>query len=458
MTELKLSDILITSWNPRKNFNEEELAELQASIEQYGILEPLIVRPANNSYELVAGERRYRAAANIGVETVPVVIKDLTDAEVHEIMLIENLQRSSLEPLEEAQSLQVILSQGKVTQGELAARLGKTQPWVANRIRLLQAPEELKAFLISREITSKHVIAALPYSSYPIMKVITAKLQEKLEEDKHCSVTEFQEIIEDEVTRSYNNDLTLNIDDFPYSFRECEPHADRSKCEGCKHIVLFKNYNHQDQRHCLNSRCWKDLINKAQAKYEDERQKAREKMTDSETVDTSQFDYTEYKSIYPSDFDTSVCHPCEKCKKNTSGSLVCLDPKCYRKHQAADTKQHNETIREERKRVWEAVDKWIDQAGSCECVHRFVLDTLILCGWEKPTKEALSRWHKVKDISSKDAAEFYTKITPDDYLAVILRILAAQSMERFINPIDKGFLSQRVPAAVEFYVSPEASE
>jgi len=456
MSDIKLSDIRITAWNPRKNFNEEELAELQASIEQYGILEPLIVRPANNSYELVAGERRYRAAANIGVETVPVVIKDLTDAEVHEIMLIENLQRSSLEPLEEAQSLQVILSQGKVTQGELAARLGKTQPWVANRIRLLQAPEELKAFLISREITSKHVIAALPYSSYPIMKVITAKLQEKLEEDKHCSVTEFQEIIEDEVTRSYNNDLTLNIDDFPYSYRECEPHADCSKCDGCKHIVAFKNYKDQDQRHCLNSRCWMDLINKAQTKYESEHQKSLENMKDLEEIDLSILNSDDYQRIWDTDFDISVCDSCENRKISLQmHAPTCLDPVCYNKRKSSHSRYLNKLKKEEHERVWKAVDAWIDSKKDIDT--EWVLRSLVRTGNHHRVKFGVSRWSELRSSYGDEFEAFMSNVNQDDVLSMCIRILCSELLQQY-DHVDLSTLNSLVPAAAEFYIPPEASE
>lgn len=126
MDEVMIKSIAISGWNPREDFNPEDLNELKASIEEYGILEPLIVRPkGKKKYELVAGERRFRAAGELKLKTVPVVIKELTDSQVHEIMLIENLQRSQLQPLEEARSLEVLLHED-ITQEQLAKKLGES--------------------------------------------------------------------------------------------------------------------------------------------------------------------------------------------------------------------------------------------------------------------------------------------------------------------------------------------
>ncbi len=460
MTDLKLSDIQVSTWNPRKNFNPEELEELQASIEQYGILEPLIVRPVNSHYELVAGERRYRAAVNIGLENVPVTIREFTDAEVHEIMLIENLQRSSLEPLEEAQSLQVILGQGKVTQGELAAKLGKSQAWVANRLRLLQAPEELKGLLISREITSKHVLAALPYSGYPVFQKITEELQEKIREDKSCSVNEFNEIITDVVTKLYDNDYTFDLDNIPYDYRNYKPYMDFSRCEGCKHIVLATYYNDSQHRYCLNRKCWKDLANTAMNAYEKEREKAVEKLADaSEVVDLSHLNYDEYKRIYDFEIDVAPCHPCDKCRKDEDNRLVCLDPKCYKKKQSARTREKNRAIKSERERVWNAVDTWI---GSCQDLDaRWMLKCLIFSCNENRVIKALSRWGKLESTNAymhkDDVDNFVSSIPEDEVLPAIVRVLCFDRLEQY-DFLSLEILERFVPAAVPFYSPAEASE
>lgn len=140
--------------NPRRTFDAEALAELTESVRQYGILEPLVVRPAaGGGFELVAGERRLRAAREAGLATVPVVVRELSDAQADELRLVENLQRQDLNPVEEAEALRRLLERHGYTQEQLTARLGKSQPWISNRLRLLELPEEVRD-LISRGMLS----------------------------------------------------------------------------------------------------------------------------------------------------------------------------------------------------------------------------------------------------------------------------------------------------------------
>ena len=455
--DLNLPDIHITAWNPRKNFDEEELTELQASIEQYGILEPLIVRPVNDSYQLVAGERRYRAASNLGLQTVPVVIKELTDAEVHEIMLIENLQRSSLEPLEEAQSLQVILSQGKVTQGELAARLGKTQPWVANRLRLLQAPEELKDLLISREISSKHVIAALPFSGYPVMKAIVEKLKEKLEEDKNCSVNDLLEIIEDSI-RYDELDSVLRIDNLDYDYRKYKEYIDFSKCKDCKHIVKIKQWG-SEFRYCLNKNCWSKIIDAAVLEYHRTVDESLLEMAEKGIVDISLLDNDSYEVIRQLEIDSHECESCDNYRKTTDNYMVCLDPECYKKKQRSHTRSKNRRIKQEKKCVWEAVDSWIKVDTHVD--ERWILRCLIFSGNDKLVIKALSPWGELTstnpymDIEAVD--KFVSSIPEDNVMSAIVRVLCYCRLGQY-SSVSLELLQRFVPAAAEYYIPPEASE
>lgn len=438
-SEVQISKIVVSGLNPRKHFDPDELKELQASIEQYGILEPLIVRSINSHYELVAGERRLRAATAAGLRKVPVVIRALTDAEVHEIMLIENLQRSQLAPLEEAQSIQVLLQDGIITQEDLARKLGKSQAWVANRLRLLAAPEELKDLLISRKITPKHVIAALPYAQYPVMEAIIDGLKGELKEESSCSVTKLQDIIENKVQGHYQNDYVLDLDDFPYNQHHIRPYVDLSKCHGCSHIVEFQTYNDSYHRYCLQRKCWKALLLAAQDKFTAER---------SNTVDTSLLEHGAYTRLYSSDFDTSVCHACEKCKSDTFGKLICLDPKCYTKKKTAAAKESNKAARAERDRVWAAIDAWIDSGQLIET--RWVLKSLIVYGPSDPTIKGLSRWGKLKTLygSDSDVDALLDQLSDEDLWKAVVRIISAHLMSR--GPDTIGELQANIPAAAEF--------
>ncbi|MFR2562590.1 MAG: ParB/RepB/Spo0J family partition protein [Anaeromassilibacillus sp.] len=142
---LKISEIEPNRAQPRKDFNDEALAELADSIAQHGVLQPLLVRPLlGGGYQIVAGERRWRAARMAGVSEVPVVIREMSDHEVMELALIENLQREDLTPLEEAQGYQSLIDQYGMTQEEISRTVGKSRPAVANALRLLHLPEDLR--------------------------------------------------------------------------------------------------------------------------------------------------------------------------------------------------------------------------------------------------------------------------------------------------------------------------
>lgn len=183
LKEIDLTLVEVSGANPRKNVKGKNYNELKDSIAEHGILEPLVVRPkGEDKYELVAGERRFTAAKELKLEMVPVAIRDLDDATARMIMLLENLQREDLEPLEEAAALEEILKTG-LTQQELAKRVSKSQPWVANRTRLLKAPKELKKYLRAGDITPQHVVALLPFVEREELKSAVLESVESSVED-----------------------------------------------------------------------------------------------------------------------------------------------------------------------------------------------------------------------------------------------------------------------------------
>ncbi|PZA05877.1 MULTISPECIES: ParB/RepB/Spo0J family partition protein [unclassified Meiothermus] len=162
---LPLALIKPGSFQPRRNFDQEALEELAASIREKGLLQPLLVRPKGEGYELIAGERRWRACQLAGLQEVPVVIRDITDREALELALVENLQREDLNPVEEAQGYQRLVEMG-LSQEEIAKAVGKARSTVTNAIRLLQLPKSALAALEAGEITAGHARAllALPHS------------------------------------------------------------------------------------------------------------------------------------------------------------------------------------------------------------------------------------------------------------------------------------------------------
>ncbi|MBI2339256.1 MAG: ParB/RepB/Spo0J family partition protein [Deltaproteobacteria bacterium] len=160
--ECPLADIVPNQSQPRKLFDKASIDELAASIEERGVLQPLIVRRlGGGKYELVAGERRYRAAQQLRLEKIPVVIKDVGPQEILEIALIENLQREDLNPIEEALAYKELLDRYQYTQDEVAKRLGRDRSSIANAIRLLKLPESVRAYIIAGKISMGHARAIL---------------------------------------------------------------------------------------------------------------------------------------------------------------------------------------------------------------------------------------------------------------------------------------------------------
>ena len=139
--ELNINDIMPNRFQPREIFDEQALNELALSIKEHGVIQPIIVRKIGDKYEIIAGERRYRASKLAGKTTIPALVRDIDDKETAKIALLENLQRSDLTPIEEAKTYQTILKLDNITQEELATNLGKSQSTVANKLRLLNLAE-----------------------------------------------------------------------------------------------------------------------------------------------------------------------------------------------------------------------------------------------------------------------------------------------------------------------------
>ncbi len=142
--QISLVDIKPNPFQPRKVFDEEALKELAESIKEHGVLQPIIIRKKGSKFEIVVGERRYRASQEVGLEEIPAVVRELNDQQMMELAILENLQREDLTPIEEAEAYQKLMEHLSLTQEQLAFRLGKSRPHIANHIRLLSLPEEVR--------------------------------------------------------------------------------------------------------------------------------------------------------------------------------------------------------------------------------------------------------------------------------------------------------------------------
>jgi len=154
--ELNLDDIIPNRFQPREVFDERALKELALSIREHGVIQPIIVRKVNEKYEIIAGERRYKASAIAGLSKIPAIVRDLDDKESSKVALLENLQRKDLNPIEEAKTYQKILELDEMTQEELAKTMGKSQSAVSNKLRLLALSDEVKDALLNEKISERH--------------------------------------------------------------------------------------------------------------------------------------------------------------------------------------------------------------------------------------------------------------------------------------------------------------
>lgn len=165
IVQIALDRVRPNRFQPRQHFAEAELEELAQSIRQQGLLQPVVVRPVDGGYELVAGERRFRAAQRAGLAEIPAVVREVDDRAALELALVENLQRTDLDPIEEARAYERLRTEFGLTQEEIAARVGKHRSTIANTVRLLRLPEEIQREIAAGRLTAGHARALLAVDS-----------------------------------------------------------------------------------------------------------------------------------------------------------------------------------------------------------------------------------------------------------------------------------------------------
>jgi len=180
ISEIPTDDIIPNRFQPRTIFDDEKIEELSRTIHIHGIIQPIVVRPLKDGhFEIIAGERRWRAMKKLGWDTVPAIIKDLNDTETASVALIENLQREELSPIEEAMAYGKLLELHQLTQEALAQRLGKGQSTVANKLRLLKLPQEVQDALLNKAITERHARSLIPLRDPERQVKLLAEIIEK---------------------------------------------------------------------------------------------------------------------------------------------------------------------------------------------------------------------------------------------------------------------------------------
>lgn len=232
--KVKLSEIEPNQSQPRRNFNEDSLAELADSIKQFGIIEPLIVTKKEGYYELIAGERRWRAARLAGLKEVPVVIKDYSPQEVVEIALIENLQREDLNPIEEAIAYERLISEFKLKQDEVAERVSKSRSTITNALRLLKLDARVQQMLIDDMLTTGHVRSLISIED-PELQYETALLIF----DRKMSVRETEKYVKQLLSKKEKPEEEAAVSS-DYSFLYNEIEENLKNVLGTKAKIKFK--------------------------------------------------------------------------------------------------------------------------------------------------------------------------------------------------------------------------
>ena len=187
--EVKLKDIRPNPYQPRKHFDEEKLNELAVSIKEHGIFQPIILKESVQGYEIVAGERRFRAASIVGLEEVPAIIVDFSDQQMMEIALLENIQREDLNAIEEAQAYQSMMKKLKLTQEELSKRVRKSRAHIANTVRLLKMPKKLQDYVLEGTLTMGHIKPLITIDEKKALEVAQKAI------DNELSVREVEDIV-----------------------------------------------------------------------------------------------------------------------------------------------------------------------------------------------------------------------------------------------------------------------
>ena len=189
--DIELDKITPNQYQPRRQFSENSINELAQTLEKEGLLQPIVVRENSDGYEIIAGERRFRAAKSLGWEKIPAIVNNMDDDQAASLALIENLQRENLNPIDEAEAYKNLMELNKLTQSELAKDMGKSQSYVANKLRLLKLTPKVQSYLVSGEISARHGRALVGLSEKDQGRMVDEIL------DKNLNVKETEEIVKD---------------------------------------------------------------------------------------------------------------------------------------------------------------------------------------------------------------------------------------------------------------------
>jgi len=214
IVKLNIADISPNSQQPRTVFNDEKISELANSIKEHGVIQPIVVRKIDSGYELIAGERRFRASKYLSLEEIPAIVRDYDDVTTASVAIIENIQREDLTSIEEASAYRKLMSLHEITQAELSTKIGKSQSTIANKIRLLNLTKEVQDAILERKITERH--------ARTLLSVKDEELQIKLLKviiEKGLNVAQTEKLIEDQLMPKEKKQKATTITKMPKNYR-----------------------------------------------------------------------------------------------------------------------------------------------------------------------------------------------------------------------------------------------
>lgn len=240
IVELPLQELRSNPYQPRKNFDEQALKELAESIKEHGVFQPIIAKKSIKGYEIIAGERRVKASQLLGLETIPAILRDFSDVEMMEVALLENLQRENLNALEEATAYRKLLEELKITQEDLAKRLGKSRSYITNMLGLLGLPEMVKTMIIDNRISMSHArVLSKIEDNEKVLALANKIIRENL------SVRQVEDLALDEEYKKKNViHHTPKINEYKYVEESlCEKYGTKVKVNKNKIEITFVNQN-----------------------------------------------------------------------------------------------------------------------------------------------------------------------------------------------------------------------
>jgi len=401
----------------------------------------------------------------------------MDDRAARMMIFLDNFHRKDLAPMQEAAGIAMLLENGW-KQDELASKMGKSQGWVAGRLRLIKAPEEIKELIITQVITPHHAIDLLKYAEYPVLhEQILPAIRQESSSGKTVTVSQMHNIIDRKITWDQDGESVLNLTNFPDELDPYKPHFNFEGCQGCQHVYVPPAEEAEGEveppadpddveRYCMNRRCWADRLNIAKQAYQKTLVTRLGTAASETVVDTGDMNYSEYRNLKHVKWNITECRECEHCKRNIKNTdeLICMNVACYEKKEKAYRRQLQMKAREEEDAAYAELEKviddilkgnerataviqnegWTETFALSEGDLRGVIRIVVWHFWFDSMKKALKPWGTGKQVT--DLVKVVEAIPQDELLRALMRCLFYQHLEK-----GYGINHEKVGKAVRFY-------